>query len=91
MTNETTQDVGAPLERQVRPLPEGFVRKGLELAEGALLFGKPFADMTRDELIAAASQGWNAEREQRERHAAESKERADWYVRRARDRYGLRV
>lgn len=42
---------------------------GLKLAKGAMLFGKEFNDMTRDELIAAAAQGWLAEREQRERVA----------------------
>lgn len=89
--SEITQAVGAPLERQVRHLPEEFVKRGLELAAGALLFSKPFDEMTRDELIASAAQGWNAEREQRARHYAESKERADWYMQRARDRYGLLI
>ncbi len=50
-------------------LPRAFVEHGLKLAKGAMLFGKEFNDMTRDELIAAAAQGWLAEREQRERVA----------------------
>jgi hypothetical protein len=88
---QSSRAVVGPLERQVRPLPQSFVKRGLQLAEGALLFGKSFSDMTRDELIAAAAQGWNAERQQREKQYAESKERADWYVQRARERYGMQI
>lgn len=54
-------------------LPDDFVKTGLKLAHGLLLFGKPLDEMTREELIAAAAQGWNAERKQRENQYTESK------------------
>lgn len=41
-------------------LPQLFVEKGLELADGALIFGVPFASLTHDELLAAAVLGWDA-------------------------------
>lgn len=47
-------------------IPPAFVDKGLKLAKDARLFGVSFFDMTHDELIAAAAQGWNAERLARE-------------------------
>lgn len=62
------------------PLPESFVAEGLKLAEGARLFGKRFSDMTHDELIAAAAQGWNAERKAREQYAETSAARAAFFV-----------
>lgn len=39
-------------------LPAGFVREGKALAETCLLFGVPLCDLSRDELLAAAAQGW---------------------------------
>lgn len=50
----------------MRPLPADFVAAGLALARGASLFGKRLEDMERDELIAAAAMGWDAERRARE-------------------------
>jgi hypothetical protein len=47
-------------------LPETFVADGLKLAEGLLLFGKRLEEMSRDELIASAAQGWEAERRTQE-------------------------
>lgn len=41
-------------------LPLDFVARGLELAETANLFGVPLVDLSRDELLAAAAQGWAA-------------------------------
>lgn len=82
--SELAQTAGVAVERQASPLPEEFVKRGLEMARGSLLFGKPFADMTRDELIAAAAQGWSAERYQREKQYAEPKECADLYAQRKR-------
>jgi hypothetical protein len=42
----------------VYKLPKGYVEKGLELAKGASFFGVPIEDLTRDELIACAINGW---------------------------------
>ena len=39
-------------------LPKSYVEKGLELAKGASFFGVPIEDLTRDELIACAANGW---------------------------------
>ena len=64
-------------------LPELFVARGLELANGMLLFGKLFCDMTRDELIAAAAQGWNAEHIAREEVYATATARAALFVEQA--------
>ena len=65
-------------------LPESFLKRGLELADGARLFGKSFADMTRDELIAAAAQGWMGERKARDELAATDTARAAFFVELAR-------
>ena len=61
-------------------LPNSFVEKGLALAQGATLYGVAFEDMTREELIAAAAQGWNEERKQREAYAETAKARAHLFV-----------
>jgi hypothetical protein len=68
----------------IHPLPESFVTEGLKLAEGARLFGKRFFDMTHDELIAAAAQGWNAERKARQQNAESSAARAAFFAEQAR-------
>jgi hypothetical protein len=47
-------------------LPSEFVASGLRIAEGATLFGKRLMDLTREEAIAAAAQGWAAEKKARE-------------------------
>jgi hypothetical protein len=52
--------------REQCPLPEGWVKSGLAHAEGARIFGRLLTDLTRDELIAVAAQGWHAERKARE-------------------------
>jgi hypothetical protein len=41
-------------------LPSEFVINGLVLADQGTLFGVRFCDMTRDELIAAAANGWKS-------------------------------
>lgn len=41
-------------------LPEFFVAEGAEMAEGCAIFGVLLQDMTREELLAVAAQGWNA-------------------------------
>ncbi|HEX6827303.1 MAG TPA: hypothetical protein VF077_13370 [Nitrospiraceae bacterium] len=46
-------------------LPEKFLKDGLELAENSRLFGMLFSDMTREELIASAAQGWKRENDAR--------------------------
>lgn len=46
-------------------LPEEFVAKGLEMAEEGWLFGKRIRDLTHEEAIAAAAQGWREEAERR--------------------------
>lgn len=61
-------------------LPESFVKRGRELAAGARLFGKLISEMTRDELIAAAAQGWADERDARERIYGFHKSEAASYV-----------
>lgn len=43
-------------------LPDGWVKDGLALARGAHVFGVPFEEMSRDDLIAAAAHGWNEQR-----------------------------
>lgn len=47
-------------------LPAKFVTEGLALAKGAKIFGEALEDLTRDELLAVAAQGWKAERNARE-------------------------
>ena len=47
-------------------LPDSFIAEGLKIAEGAQLFGKPMMQLTREEAIAAAAQGWNADKKSRE-------------------------
>ena len=39
-------------------LPESFVKTGLELAKGSVIYGIPLCEMARDELIAAVAHGW---------------------------------
>ena len=49
-----------PLDVTVSRLPDGFVSEGLRIAETCNLFGIPLAELSRDELLAAAAQGWQA-------------------------------
>lgn len=42
-------------------LPESFVKKNLELAKDARFMGIPLEELSRDELIAVAVAGWEAE------------------------------
>ena len=53
-------------------LPEMFVARGLELADGALFCGIRLSDMTRDELIAVAVHGWAAQRRMQEEFSPEA-------------------
>ena len=47
-------------------LPEDFVKKNLEKAQGSMMFGVPIEDLSKDELIACVVAGWSAERQARE-------------------------
>lgn len=40
------------------PLPKDFVKRGLERAKDATLYGVRIDDMSHDELIAAVAHGW---------------------------------
>ena len=68
-------------------LTERFVKEGLELAKGCTLYGVYFDQMTREELIAAAAQGWNEERRQRENYAETAEARATWFVEQVRRKH----
>lgn len=59
----------APLERPVRRLPDSFVAEGLELAKGSCIFAVPFGELSREELLAVAAKGWEAESRAREEGA----------------------
>jgi hypothetical protein len=48
-------------------LPAEFVTQGVQLAKGARLYGKPLMDMTRDELLATAAEGWKVAQKRQER------------------------
>ena len=50
-------------------IPKSFVESNLEKAKGALFFGTPIEEMTRDELIACCVAGWQGQKEQRKEHA----------------------
>lgn len=50
------------------PIPEEALKRGLELAKGALIFGVPFTELTHEELIAVAALGWKAEARAVENH-----------------------
>lgn len=54
-------------------LPADFLARGLKLAEECALFGIPLKELSRDELLAAAAEGWSAYN----RHIAQSIERAE--------------
>jgi len=47
-------------------LPEDFVKRNLEKAQGSMMFGVPIEDLSKDELIACVVAGWSAERQARE-------------------------
>ena len=52
-------------------LPQCVVDDGLALARGARFMGLPLEDFTRDELLAVAALGWNANRAEVKRHGDE--------------------
>jgi hypothetical protein len=54
---------------ETKRLPEHFVNEGLKLAKGAMIFGVPLEELSRDELLAVAAQGWKAEENAREEGA----------------------
>ena len=63
-------------------LPDEFVSAGLPAAKDCTLFDVRWEDMTRDDLIAAAVQGWKAEAAERaEAHRYRCKQ-FDWALRR---------
>ena len=43
------------------PLPKHFVKTNLKKVKGAHIFGVPFEQLSRDELLAVAVAGWAAE------------------------------
>jgi hypothetical protein len=47
-------------------IPEQFLREGMILGEGTRIFGVELSELSREELIAVAAQGWNAERKLRD-------------------------
>lgn len=52
-----------------RPLPVGFVAEGLTLANTGRLYGKTFHEMTREELLASAANGWRRYTDSIEQHS----------------------
>ena len=44
-------------------IPKEFVERNLKKAKGACFLGTPIEELTRDELIACAVLGWEAEQE----------------------------
>ena len=54
-------------------IPKSFVERNLEKAKGALFFGVPVEEMTRDELIACCVAGWQGQNDQRQEHARQLK------------------
>lgn len=65
-------------------LPEKFVETGLALADGASIFGVPLHELTHDELLAVAAQGWEAEQRARDAYAGTAGARAALLVAQAR-------
>lgn len=59
-------------------LTESFIESGLKLAAGARIFGAAFDDLTRDELVAVAAHGWDAERKAREEGARSREVLMSW-------------
>jgi len=47
-------------------LPKKFVKENLQKAKRAMIFGVPIEALSRDELLACAIAGWDAERRARE-------------------------
>lgn len=45
-------------------IPEDFVKEGLEVAAGTLLFGVPIEELSKEEFLAAAANGWKAYNDQ---------------------------
>ena len=41
-------------------LPDGFVEEWTAKGKGAVIFGVPIEDLTKDELFAVAVAGWHA-------------------------------
>ena len=48
-------------------IPKDFVDECLQKSGGTTFFGVPIKDLTRDELIACAITGWEAEKAEKER------------------------
>ena len=71
------------MENDEQELPKSFIEEGLEIAKGVKIFNRSLFDMTRDELIASAAQGWSAERKQREEYDATAPARAAFFVQQA--------
>lgn len=57
MGNNTDKEL---IGRVISRLPPEFVEKGMRLAESYTLFGIPLTSLSRDELLAAAAEGWSA-------------------------------
>ena len=56
----------------MKKLPKKFLEEGLNMAKEAMIFGIPFEDLTKEELMAVAAQGWRAHRNLLKRRGLES-------------------
>lgn len=56
-----------------RKLPEKFLTEGTALAEDASIFGVRLSDLSRDELLAVAAQGWKAHQKLLDDNASRSR------------------
>lgn len=61
-------------------LPETFVQRGIELASRTTLFSVKFDDMSRDELMAAAANGWKEVNRLQACYAQTASARSEWFI-----------
>ena len=61
-------------------LPETFFQRGIELASRTTLYGVKFDDMSRDELMAAAANGWKEVNRLQACYAQTASARAEWFI-----------
>ena len=61
-------------------LPVSFVQKGIELSKRTTLYGVKFNDMSRDELMAAAANGWKEVNRLQACYAQTASARAEWFI-----------
>lgn len=58
--NQEPLPAQGPVDVNVSRLPAEFVENGIKLAQECTLFGIPLTELSRDELLAAAAEGWRA-------------------------------